>query len=94
MDNLITRKNEVALLLMSSAVAEETLNRIERLIQGKAERKKLLKTKEVCELLECTDRTLLNYAKAGYLHPIHWSASKVRYDYEEVINFMNGGQTA
>ena len=62
----------------------EDRNKIENLLEGKIEKKRLIQTKEACDILGVTSKTLYNYTQKGLLHPIKYSYSKLRYDAYEV----------
>jgi predicted DNA-binding transcriptional regulator AlpA len=50
--------------------------------------KVFLTNEEVCELLKITIPTLYSYIGKGYLNQIKLSDSVVRYDYDDVIDFI------
>ena len=51
-------------------------------------KKLYLTNEEVCELLKITTPTLYSYINKGYLNQIKLSDSVVRYDYDDVIDFI------
>ena len=50
----------------------------------------MITTKEACEMLDVSRRTLANYAQEGKIKIIKYSPRQVRYRYAEVCDFMVG----
>lgn len=55
------------------------------------ERRKLIKRKEVLEILGVSAPTLRGYIKSGLIREICLSARKRRFDFEEIVLFANAG---
>ena len=51
---------------------------------------KMITTKEACEMLDVSRRTLANYVQEGKIKIIKYSPRQVRYRYAEVCDFMVG----
>jgi len=48
----------------------------------------LIDAEEVCRLIKIRKQTLHNYVNKGLISPIKLSAGVVRYDYEELMEFI------
>ena len=59
--------------------------------QSTAVRRRLGTVRQAAEILACHPRTVYRCAARGYLHPIHHSARKVRFDLDEVESFADRG---
>ena len=55
---------------------------------------KMLTTREVCDILGITRRTLFAYVKAGKLSAVQYSPRKLRYSQTEVMEFSKIGVMA
>ncbi len=93
MITLNQRKQEIAMAIMTADLSDGELTKIEKIVKGENTPRKLMTTTEVCEFLAVSRKTIQNYWHKGYLTPIRYSKSKVRYDRDEVINFYNNGRT-
>ncbi len=79
-----------AALNVDTQATPEEKKRIIASIDPKQEAERMITTKEVCNLLGITRRTLFNYVQAGKLTVIQYSPRKKRYRYAEVCNFASG----
>lgn len=76
---------------VDTAITKEEKERIlAALNPQKRNMERMITTKEVCNLLGITRRTLFNYVQAGKLTVVQYSPRKKRYRYSEVCNFMTG----
>ena len=65
-------------------VIQEELSKI----QTSSPTAQLIDAEKVCQLLKITKQTLHNYVNKGLIFPIKLSAGVVRYDYEELMEFI------
>lgn len=56
-------------------------------------RRKLISTKEACEILGVCSMTLRRYEQKGLLTPIRYTPRKIRWDQDEIEAFKNCGIT-
>ncbi len=59
--------------------------------RGVTRRKRLCTAKQAADLLACHVKTVYRYSERGLLHPIRYSARKVRFDLDEIERFVAGG---
>jgi predicted DNA-binding transcriptional regulator AlpA len=57
-------------------------------------RRTLITTKEACEILGVSSMTLSRYEKRGYLSPIRYTQRKIRWDRDDIYDFLNNGAKA
>ena len=61
-------------------------------IQTSSSIAQLIDAEEVCRLLKITKQTLHNYVNKGLISPVKLSAGVVRYDYEELMAFIQSSK--
>jgi len=59
--------------------------------KGGRQRPKLISKKAVADIIECSTKTVDRYTQRGYLHPIHFSQRKIRFDEAAVLEFARTG---
>ena len=79
-----------AALAADVTATDEEKKKIIKAMSPTSETEKMLSAKEVCEILNVTRRTLVNYVADGKLHQINYSQRKVRFRRDEVIAFASG----
>lgn len=80
-------------LEVDAAITKEEKERILAALNLQEQKmERMITTKEVCNLLGITRRTLFNYVQEGKLTAVQYSPRKKRYRYAEVYNFMIGGK--
>ena len=77
-------------LAMDANATDEEKKKIMKAMSPTAEAEKMLSSKEVCEMLNITRRTLGNYVSAGKLNQINYSPRKIRFRRDEVVAFASG----
>jgi|BioPla2DNA2_1021312.scaffolds.fasta_scaffold113695_2 excisionase family DNA binding protein len=78
-------------LEVDAAITKEEKERILAALNLQEQKmERMITTKEVCNLLGITRRTLFNYVQEGKLTAVQYSSRKKRYRYAEVYNFMIG----
>ena len=71
--------------------AEEKRRIMSAINPAETKRERLLTTKEVCELLGVTRRTLYNWEAMGRVKPIRQSLRSIRYCEREILEFALTG---
>ena len=61
------------------------------LLEGKTERRQLITTRYACEILGCHPLTLRRMEKRGHIQAIRYSARRLRWDKNQIIEFSNRG---
>lgn len=70
----------------------ETVSRIVAACKPQRKRRDLINAKEACSILGLGSRmTLYNWMKRGIVHPIRFTARKVRYDRYEIESIATNG---
>ena len=85
-------KEHIRLALASDPdISGQLKKRVFSLLEGKPPRRKLIPTREACEILDCHPITLRRLEKRGHLKAIRLSARKIRWDLDEIQNFADYG---
>ena len=79
------------LLSSDETVSQELADSILRLCRKPVVRRSLIGAKKVMDILQISRPTLRAYVKSGTLTQINYSPRKVRFDEDEVYNFLYSG---
>ena len=79
-----------AALAVDTQATQEEKKQIMASLFPRQEAEKMITTKEVCNMLGVSRRTLFNYVQEGKLKPVQYSPRKIRYRYAEVSDFASG----
>ncbi len=99
--NQTTKKEKIMISESTRAVIETTIkhddgmteaerSKIRLLLAGKQDNK-MITSKQACEMLECSRRTLHNWEMAGKINAVRHSKRHVRYNLAEVEALMVNG---
>jgi predicted DNA-binding transcriptional regulator AlpA len=90
---MLERTKEHILLALSSDpdISGQLAKRVFSLLEGKSPRRKLISTRDACEILNCHPITLRRLEKRGHFKAIRLSARKIRWDRDEIQNFADYG---
>ncbi|VGO12415.1 hypothetical protein PDESU_00967 [Pontiella desulfatans] len=61
------------------------------LLAGKTRRRNLISLKASSAILDCCELTVRRMVKRGQIHPIRFSARRIRYDEEEILRIASQG---
>ena len=86
-----TKRILEAALLADQTVTEDEKMAFQRLVSGKGDQKKMIKTADACRILGCTRQTLRTYELQGKVKAVRLSTRRLRYDQTEVESLLQGG---
>ena len=87
----ITREHIKLALASDPEISGHMKKRVFSFLEGKSPRRKLISTRDACEILDCHPVTLRRLEKRGYVRAIRLSARKIRWDRDEIQNFADYG---